>query len=153
VLEKVFGAVSFAHEDTRTPMVTALCGLAAAIAGALILFPRYGHVGIAAAIAISGWVGATALAVVLWRRGWVRIDREARRRLPRIVLATLVMAVAISGGYELIAFALNLRGTALARVASLALLVAMGLGVYLASIQALGVARLSELRVAVRKRF
>jgi len=152
VLEKVFGAVSFAHEDTRTPMITALCGLAAAIAGALILFPRYGHVGIAAAIAISGWVGATALAVVLWRRGWVRIDREARRRLPRIVLATAVMAVAIGGGYELIASALNLRGTALARIASLAVLVAVGLGVYLASIQALGVARLGELRVAVRKR-
>src|SRR5215472_4448914 len=87
VLEKVLGAVSFAHEDTRTPMITALCGLAAAVVGALILYPGHGHVGVAAAIAISGWVGASALAIVLWRRGWLVIDRAARRRLPRIVLA------------------------------------------------------------------
>src|SRR5262249_62094929 len=38
-LEKAFGAVSFAHEDTRTPMLAALFGLAAAVAGALALFP------------------------------------------------------------------------------------------------------------------
>src|SRR5467141_3183440 len=152
VLEKVFGAVSFAHEDTRMPMITALCGLAAAVAGALILFPQHGHVGIAAAIAISGWVGATALGLVLWRRGWLRIDREARRRLPRLVLATAVMAVVIAGGQELIASALNVKGTALARIATLAVLVAAGLGVYLACVHALGIARLSELRVAVRER-
>jgi putative peptidoglycan lipid II flippase len=32
-LEKVFGAVSFAHEDTRTPMLAALVGLASAVIG------------------------------------------------------------------------------------------------------------------------
>ena len=47
VLEKVFGAVSFAHEDTHTPMLAALCGLAAAIVGGVLLFPRYGHTGVA----------------------------------------------------------------------------------------------------------
>ena len=38
-LEKVLGAVSFAHEDTRTPMYAALCGLATAVTGAMLLFP------------------------------------------------------------------------------------------------------------------
>src|SRR5205814_9069203 len=60
-LEKLLGAVSFAHEDTRTPMLAALAGLAAAVAGALALFPAYGATGVAAAIAISRWVGATTL--------------------------------------------------------------------------------------------
>src|SRR5262249_57675608 len=41
-LEKVFGAVSFAHEDTRTPMLAALTGLAAAVALSLALFPIFG---------------------------------------------------------------------------------------------------------------
>src|SRR5258706_11735360 len=90
-LEKVMGAVSFAHEDTHTPMYTALCGLATAVTGALILFPRYGHVGIAAAIALSGWIGATLLAAILWRRGWLRIEAEAGRGAPRILAAALVM--------------------------------------------------------------
>ena len=40
-----------------------------------LLFPRYGHVGVAAAIALSGWVGAALLGVVLARRGWLAVDR------------------------------------------------------------------------------
>ncbi len=151
VLEKVFAAVAFAHEDTRTPMITALCGLAAAVAGAVTLFPRHGHVGVAAAIAMSGWVGAGALGLVVWQRGWLRVDRDARRRLPRILLATAAMGAAIGGGHALIASVFNVSGTAIARIATLALLVAAGLAVYLGCIQAFGVARLSELRAAVRK--
>ena len=54
VLEKVFGAVSFAHEDTHTPMLAALGGFAAAVIGGVLLFPRFGYVGVAAAIAVSG---------------------------------------------------------------------------------------------------
>jgi putative peptidoglycan lipid II flippase len=152
VLEKVLGAVSFAHEDTRTPMITALCGLTAAIVGALILFPGHGHVGVAAAIAISGWVGATALAVVLWRRRWLKLDADARRRLPRIVLATAVMAAAIMLGDRFIGSLLGGTATALARVGTLAALVATGLVVYIAAIQLLGVARFGELLAAVRRR-
>ena len=95
VLEKVFGAVSFAHEDTHTPMLAALCGLATAIVGGLLLFPGYQHTGVAAAIAVSGWVGATVLGSVLYRRRWLRLDDYARRRLPRIVAATAAMAVAV----------------------------------------------------------
>src|SRR5262252_2794967 len=101
-LEKVMGAISFAHEDTRTPMYTALCGLATAVAGALVLFPRYGHVGIATAIALSGWIGATMLAVILWRRGWVRIEAQAWRRVPRIIVATLVMGAFVAGSSALL---------------------------------------------------
>src|SRR5882757_4081172 len=123
VLEKVLGAVSFAHEDTRTPMVTALCGLTAATVGALLLFPGYGHVGVAAAIAFSGWVGDSALAVVLWRRGWLEIDRAAQRRLPRIVLATVAMAAAIMGGNYLMGSVLDITGSALARIVTLVVLV------------------------------
>jgi len=151
-LEKVFGAVSFAHEDTRTPMLAALAGLAAAVAGSLALFPSYGQVGVAAAIGISGWVGATLLGVALWRRGWLRLDREAVRRLPRIILATIVMGIAIFGMHELLVSLLNASGSQLARIASLVVLVAIGLAVYLASLEALGVARMRDLIVAVRHR-
>ena len=101
-LEKVLGAVSFAHEDTRTPMYTALCGLAAAVAGSLALFPRYGHVGVAGAIALSGWVGVTLLGIILWRRGWLRIETAALRRLPRLLLAAAIMGCFIAAGNALV---------------------------------------------------
>src|SRR5262249_4146865 len=96
-VEKGFGAVSFAHEDTRTPMLAALAGLAIAIAGALLLFPIYGHVGVAAALAAAGWMGSLVLGTLLARRGWLAGDRDLRRRLPGIVLATVAMGAVLVG--------------------------------------------------------
>jgi putative peptidoglycan lipid II flippase len=148
-LEKVFGAVSFAHEDTRTPVLAALAGLATAVAAALALFPRYGEVGVAAAIAISGWVGATLLGAILRRRGWLHLDRDGARRLPRIVLATMVMAIALLGAHQLLAPSFH-AGASATRLAMLVLLVAIGLTVYLASLEALGVVRMRDLLATVR---
>jgi putative peptidoglycan lipid II flippase len=148
-LEKVMGAVSFAHEDTRTPMYTALCGLATAVVGSLLLFPRYGHVGIAGAIALSGWVGATLLAVTLWRRGWLRIEEASLWRLPRIVIATAIMAAAVGAGEAVLTRMFDLAGSSLARIITLFALVAAGLAIYLIALQAFRVASLRELVAAV----
>ncbi|HZP70226.1 MAG TPA: murein biosynthesis integral membrane protein MurJ [Pseudolabrys sp.] len=142
VLEKTFGAVSFAHEDTHTPMIAALAGLAAAITLGIVLFARSGYVGVAAAIAVSGWVGAGLLGVILLRRSWLRIDAGARRRLPRIGLATIAMAGAVGGAHRLIG---NSANAPAARLAILAVLVALGVAVYLAALRLLGVATLREL--------
>jgi len=152
-LEKVLGAVSFAHEDTRTPMYTALCGLVTAVTGALVLFPRYGHVGIAAAIALSGWIGATLLATILWRRGWVRIEAQAWRRVPRIIVATLVMGAFVAGSSALLTEWLNISDSSFARIAALGLMVTAGLGLYLGCLQVLGVASMRILLHAVREGF
>jgi putative peptidoglycan lipid II flippase len=148
VLEKVFGAVSFAHEDTRTPMLAALTGLAAAIIGGVLLFPRVGYVGVAAAIAVSGWVGAGLLGILLFRRRWLRIDSDARRRLPRICAATIAMAAAV--GYA--NYTIGVVGaTPLARLAILAALVTLSVAVYVAALQLLGVVALKELAALQRK--
>jgi putative peptidoglycan lipid II flippase len=153
VLEKVFGAVSFAQGDTHTPMLAALCGLAAAIAGGMLLFPHYGHVGVAAAIAISGWVGAVLLGLILYGRGWLRLDPLAVRRLPRIVLATLVMGAAVFYGLAL-GHALwpALASALMGRVILLAILVVLGIAIYLAALHMLGVAKLKDLVAAARQR-
>lgn len=151
VLEKVLGAVAFAHEDTKTPMAAALCGLAVAIATGLLLFPRYGHAGAAAAIAISGWIGAAILAVILALRGWLRIERVAWRRVGAIATATAVMAVILFAGKVMLAPIGN-SSTQAGRLAVLAILVTIGLGSYLGTIQALGAVRFAELRAALRKR-
>jgi putative peptidoglycan lipid II flippase len=152
-LEKVFGAVSFAHDDTHTPMWAALCGLAAAVVGGLLLFPRYGHVGVAVAIAISAWVGAAILAAILYRRGWLRLDTVGLRRLPRIVLATLAMGAVVGAGL-VSAHTLwpALAATTIGRVILLLVLVSLGVAVYAAALQVLGVAKLKGLIAAVRNR-
>ena len=61
------------------------------------LFPRYGHVGVAAAIALSGWVGAAILCAVLARRRWLTTEPGLGGRLGRIVMASLAMALVLIG--------------------------------------------------------
>jgi putative peptidoglycan lipid II flippase len=151
-LEKVLGAVSFAHEDTRTPMYAALCGLATAVTGALLLFPHYGDVGIAGAIALSGWIGATLLAITLWRRGWLRIEPAALRRMPRIVIATAIMGAVIAAGDAALTSLLDVSGSSLARIVTLFALVVAGLAVYLGSLQAFGVTSVQVLAAAIGRR-
>ncbi|HEX5508024.1 MAG TPA: murein biosynthesis integral membrane protein MurJ [Pseudolabrys sp.] len=148
VLEKAFAAVSFAHEDTRTPMLTALAALAAAVLGALLLFPRYGHTGVAAAIGISAWVGAALLGLTLYRRGWLRLDRNGAGRLPRIVLATAIMgAVVMLGRLE----APAATPSSASGIAILLGLVALGVIVYAAALQLFAVVNVRDLLVAVRR--
>jgi putative peptidoglycan lipid II flippase len=91
VLVKALSPAFFAREDTMTPLVAALLGVMLAIAAAFLLGRWYGADGIAAAIALGAW----SMALRLIRRGaetfGFSIDTEARRRLPRIVLAALAM--------------------------------------------------------------
>src|SRR5262249_8582325 len=142
LLEKVFGAVSFAHQDTHTPMLAALAGFGAAIIGGVLLFPRLGYVGVAAAIALSGWIGAGLLGTLLFRRHRLQIDANARRRLPRICLATVTMAAAV--GYANHVIGAGVASSA-ARLAILAALVTLGVAVYFATLLLLGVVTFKEL--------
>jgi putative peptidoglycan lipid II flippase len=150
VLVKTFSPIFFAREDTATPMRATLMGLAVAVIGSVVLFPFWGHVGIAIAISLSGWATAAMLAVLIARRIGFHIDALARRRLPRIFGAALGMGVAI----ELVwmhaaAWIEGASGAACA--ATLMLLVALGLGSYGALLRILGVAAMSDL-IAVARR-
>ncbi|CAL8979414.1 putative lipid II flippase MurJ [Rhodoplanes serenus] len=151
VAEKVLGAISFAREDTRTPMLAALAGLAAAVAGGLLLFPAYGHIGVAAAIAAASYVGSAVLAVVLGRRGWLRRDAAAAGRLARIVIAAAVMGLALAAA-RLLADGFGVPASTLGRAAVLALLLATGLAVYLGALRLLGVIGAADWRALRRGR-
>ncbi|WP_028347827.1 murein biosynthesis integral membrane protein MurJ [Bradyrhizobium murdochi] len=91
VLVKALSPAFFAREDTMTPLTAALKGVVLAIASAFLLSHWYGTEGIAAAIAVGAW----SMAFSLIRRGaktfGFSIDRQAKRRLPRIALSALAM--------------------------------------------------------------
>jgi putative peptidoglycan lipid II flippase len=148
-LEKVFGAMCFAREDTRTPMLAGLTGLVVAALGSVLLFPLYGYVGVAAAIALSGWVGAGYLGIMLVWRGWIAVDNAAWQRLPRILLAAATMGGVVAGAEALMAGPLGMTDSQLVRVAAL---VVLGVAVYLALLAALNVARPREIAAAIRAR-
>jgi putative peptidoglycan lipid II flippase len=131
-------------------MLAALVGLATAIAGALALFPRFGHVGVAAAIALSGWVGAAILCAVLARRRWLAVEPGLGGRLGRIVMATLAMAIVLIGLQW--GLAAILANSVALRMLRLAVLVAAGLATYALALHLFGIIGLATLLAAVRER-
>jgi putative peptidoglycan lipid II flippase len=150
VLVKAFSPIFFAREDTATPMVAALAGFAVALVGSLLLLPRFGHVGVAVATGVSGWVSAGVLGAIIAKRLGFSLDSGARRRLPRIAFAAMIMGVAIAG-IEM-ALAPWLGGPSdLARLIALGALICAGLAVYSLLLHLLGVARLGDLLKAVRR--
>lgn len=94
---KVFQPGYFAREDTRTPTVQAGISVAVNIAGSLALFPLIGHVGIALATALAGWVNAVMLLIVLIRRGHFVWDGLLTRRLVLLALASAAMGAGLLG--------------------------------------------------------
>jgi putative peptidoglycan lipid II flippase len=103
VINKVFSPGFFAREDTRRPMIFAITSVVVNVAGSFVLSRFIGHVGIALATAAAAWVNATLLGVTLGRYGHFTADQRLRRRLPRIIAASLVMGAILLGGFFLAA--------------------------------------------------
>ena len=126
VLVRVLQPGYFAREDTRRPMIMALITVAVNIACSLALFPLLGHVGIAVATAISAWVNVALL--VLGLRGFWKPDRRTLLRLPRMLLAAMIMGAALVGLHHLTGNWFE-EGT-LQRILGLGLLIITGTIVY-----------------------
>jgi putative peptidoglycan lipid II flippase len=91
VLVKALSPAFFAREDTLTPLLATLKGLAVAILLSVGLGQLFGVDGVPASIALGAWTSAFALI----RRGAASfgfsIDAAARRRLRRIIAASFIM--------------------------------------------------------------
>ena len=149
VLIRVLTPGFFAREDTKTPVKIAAAAMLANIVLNLAFMQLWGHVGIAAAGAVSAWLNAALLGVTLRRRGQLELDERLGRRGPRIVLASVLMgAMLVAGAHGLQPW---LGGTGTMRTLALAALVASGLGVFAILAQALGAAHWRELK-ALRHR-
>jgi putative peptidoglycan lipid II flippase len=151
VLVKALSPAFFARHDTIAPLLATLKGLAVAIVLALVLGQLFGPPGIAAAIALGAWSSALSLI----RRGAATfgfsIDHDARRRLPRIVAAALVMGALL---WLAARFALPPDTTAhgLAQAALAAVLILGGIAVYGLLLALFGVTSWSAAVAAIRHR-
>src|ERR1700761_342711 len=144
VLAKTLSTGYYAREDTKTPLKFSLITVALNTAFALtfVLVFHFGIVGISAATGITAWLNVGMLAMGLKRRGLLGVEPRLARGLPRIVLATVLMAAA------LYAIEMPFTGWWAADIArrgvGLALLVGGGLAVYGAVIVLSGAARVSD---------
>lgn len=131
VLIRVLTPGFFARHDTTRPVYYAAIGVAVNVALSLALVWSLRHVGIALATAVAAWINAGLLALALARRGHLEPDAALRRRLPRLVLAAVVMAGALVPAAGQLDFLLRegvlLRGVALVALGILAAVVYFGL--------------------------
>ncbi len=156
VLIRVLSPGFYAREDTRRPVIYAIASMATNIVVSLALVwppfgaPSLGYLGIPVATALAAWLNAGLLATSLIRRGHWQLDARLKSRLPRIVLAALLMAA------PLVPFWLWLQplvlGSILQRMAALAALVITGAVLYAVLCLALRAAGLAELKAVLRRR-
>jgi putative peptidoglycan lipid II flippase len=152
VLIKAFTPGYFAREDTRTPMIFAAISVAVNVSTALWLFPSMGAPGIATASAIAGWVNAALLLSVLIRRGHWGSDAGLNKRMPRLILASAVMAGAIWAAVAYLGPQLASASPVYTQAATLAVIVAGAMLVYFAAAFGLGGADIGMIRRSIRRR-
>jgi putative peptidoglycan lipid II flippase len=151
VLIKVFSPGFFARQDTKTPMLYAAAGMAVNVAGSLALFPYIGHVGIAAATSLAGWVNALLLWRTLARRGHYTSDHRVKTRVPRIIFAAALMALALYAAVALTADMFTGAEPLLIRITLLAGLTIGGAAIYFAAAHVMGAVPLGEARAMMRR--
>ncbi len=95
VLLKVLTPAFFAREDTKTPMIYAGISALINIGLGLYLFQSIGFQGLALATTVAAWTNVVCLTWILLKDNSFVPDLRLLSRLPRIVLASAVMAVAL----------------------------------------------------------
>lgn len=149
MLNKALTPAFFARHDTTTPVRIAVVTMIVNVVITLILMGPLLHVGIALASSIAAWLNAAALAIVLHRRGHLRLDDRLKRRLPRMLAASVLMGAVLltlapsAGGW--------IAGSFGHRVGALAVLVAAGAAVFLVASQILGAAAWQDVRILFRR--
>jgi putative peptidoglycan lipid II flippase len=129
VLVKTLSPVFFARGDTATPLLATLKGLAVAIVSAVVLGRLFGAGGIAASIALGAWSSAISLIRHGAASFGFSIDAAARRRLPRILIAAILMGGAL---WLTAHFVLPSAGDAhrIVQAAILSIVIAGGIAIY-----------------------
>ena len=135
VLVKVLSPGFFARGDTSTPVRVGVFVLALNFGLNLALMHPLKHVGPPVATSLAAWLNVGLLGVMLIRRDYMRPDRLLGSRVGRMVVATVLMSAALLGARRVL---VPVGGHHVAVVA-LGVLVAVGLGVYVAGAQILGV--------------
>ncbi len=147
VLIKVLQPGFFARENTKSPMWMAGITVVVNIVFSLLLFPFYGHVGIAIATSVAAWVNVVLLWIGL--KGFVTLERENWRRLGGMVIASVAMALGLYAARSLMGG--WLESGFLMKVVATAVLIGFGATIYGIGVLFLKVTSVEEMKSAFRR--
>ena len=150
VLQKVLSPLFFAREDTRTPFRYAVVSMIVNTVLAIGLAGFFGFKAAAFGTSAAGWV----MVALLWRGSRnmgeaAAVDAKLRATLPKILLASGIMGVAIFGLAELLQTQLTQGGV---KYLALLALILSGALVYFAALAVTGAMRPSDLKAMLRRR-
>ncbi len=149
VLQKILQPLYFAREDTRRPFHYAVVSMVMNAGIAIGLAPVVGWIAPAIATTIAAWGMVALLGVGAKRYGDVaRFDPRFRRRIWRIILASMLMGVALWAANVVLGPMLGLPWW---RALALALLVGVGMVSYFGLGHMIGAFRIAEFRSAMRR--
>lgn len=149
VLLKVLTPAFFARENTKTPMIFAAISAVVNITLGLYLFINIGFQGLALATSVAGWVNVIALTLVLKKNGYFTPDNRLLTRVPRIIIASAIMSLAISFVAPFVERILY--GNLIFDMLSLLFVCFLGLLVYSLSAALLRAFDLSDIRDALKR--
>lgn len=151
VAGKVFATACYARQDTKTPVIVAGISVIFNIVVALtaIFVFDMGVAGIALATGLAGWVQIAILWRILAQRRHLSFDERFRFVMPRVVAASLLMALVVVGCLYGLHDWFSTEG--IKRLVALATLVGLGGLVYLAIIFATKAITMQDLRSYFRK--
>jgi putative peptidoglycan lipid II flippase len=95
VLVKALQPSFFARQNTRAPLIDGAIGVAVNIAVSLTLFPIYGHVAIAYATSLAGWVTLLLMLLRMARQSIWTIGFDVARMAAAQLAATALMVAAL----------------------------------------------------------
>jgi putative peptidoglycan lipid II flippase len=150
VLQKILQPLYFAREDTRTPFYFAVVSMIINAVLAIGLAPIIGWIAPAIATTLAAWAMVGLLSVGTKPMGDVaKFDTRFRRRIWKIIAASILMGVVLWAGNVMLSLAL---GTAGVRYFALAILIGMGVISYFGIGHMIGAFKLSEFKGSLRGR-
>jgi putative peptidoglycan lipid II flippase len=150
VLIKVLAPGFYARKDMKTPIIIAAVMLAVGVGLNFALIPVMGIAALAFTTALSAWLNALALYVILARRGHFQIEGWLWSRIIRQIIAAAAMAVAL----YLVREQLDgfFAGSTGRRLIGIAALVSVGGAVYFAVAWVIGAMNREDILILLRKK-
>lgn len=150
ILVKVLTPGFYARSDTKTPVRFATISIGVNLALNLALIVPLQHMGPPLATAVAAWVNVVLLYRALARRGHFVADAQLRRRVWRLVGASVAMGAVMFFLNDL--FTPYISGTWTIRTAAMLVLVGAGCIVYAVACFGTGAVRIGDLKALIRRR-
>ncbi|MCH2549750.1 MAG: murein biosynthesis integral membrane protein MurJ [Alphaproteobacteria bacterium] len=149
VLIKALSPAFFAREDTVTPVKVAVIALITNVVFALLLMPYIAHVGIALATAVSAWINALILILILIRRDLLIIEKALCRNIVKIILVSGITAVVLWALSDY--FSYFLISNSFLGIVTLILLIVFGLTLFTGLVHITGIMTWKDLKDYLRR--